>query len=134
LILVLMVGFILKYYKQLFFMTFNDELARLRHKEYSLVNFLFTIMVALAVVVSIRAVGILLVSALLVLPTLISLQISRSFKSTIVVSILCSVFAMICGIFLSFVLDLPPSGMIVMILLLIFAVFSLKPITALLKK
>ena len=94
---------------------------------------IFTLLVALAVAVSIRAVGILLVSALLVLPTLIALQISRSFKSTMIIAMIGSLLAMIVGIFTSFTLNMPPSGMIVMILFVFFFVVSVRPVGRLIK-
>ncbi len=133
-ILVIMIIFIAIFYKKIFFITFNDELAKLQQKDYAIVNFIFTIMVALAVAVSIRAVGILLVSALLVLPTLIALQVAKSFKSTIITAAICSIIAMIIGIFSSFQLDLPPSGMIVMILLALFTLLSMKPLANFIKQ
>lgn len=126
--------FILLYYKKIFYMTFNEELAKLQQKDNSIVSMIFTLLVALAVAISIRAVGILLVSALLVIPTLIALQISKSFKSTIIIAIIGSLIAMIIGIFTSFNLNMPPSGMIVMILFIMFLIVSIKPIAQLIKK
>jgi len=125
-VLVVMVLFISIYYEKIVFITFNEELARLQQKDNALVNFIFTLLVALAVTVSIRAVGILLVSALLVLPTLIALKISKSFRGTMVAAVAASVFAMVVGIFTSFGLNLPPSGMIVMTLFFLYFFASLK--------
>lgn len=126
-ILIITLIFIFVYYKKLLYMTFNEELAQLHQKNYAIMGILFTLVVALAVMVSVRAVGILLVSALLVIPTLISLQLSTSFRSTILIGVIASVIAMVVGIFSSFSLDVPPSGMIVMILFVIFFIVSLKP-------
>lgn len=120
--------FVSAYYKKILFVTFNDELARLKQKDYKTVNLIFTLLVALAVAVSIRAVGILLVSALLVLPTLIALQLSKSFRGTMLFAMLSSLFSIIVGTISSFYLDLPPSGVIVMILFGLFFIFSIKPI------
>jgi len=131
--LVIMLFFVIAYYKKIFFTTFNEELAQLNQKDHELVNFVFTFLVALAVAVSIRAVGILLVSALLVLPTLISLQISKSFRSTMTITMVASLLAMIAGIISSFILNLPPSGMIVMILFVFFFIVSVKPLAGLIR-
>ncbi len=122
------------YYRKILFMTFSEELAKLHQKDNTLVNLVFTLLVALAVAVSIRAVGILLVSALLVLPTLIALQVSRSMKSTIVIAVIASLLSMLAGITSSFALDMPPSGMIVMILFALFFLLSVKPIARLVKR
>ncbi len=118
------IAFIAFFYRQVFYMTFNEELAKLQQKNNGLVNVLFTIVVALAVAVSIRAVGILLVSALLVLPTLIALKLSKSFRETMGIAVGCSLVAMVAGIFISFALDMPPSGIIVMTLFVLFFVVS----------
>ncbi len=109
-------------YRDLFFMTFNEELAVLHNKNFERTNIIFTILTAMIIVLSIRAVGILLVSALIVIPTLIALNLSKSFKQTLFFSVLFSVLAMILGIILSFILDIPPSGSIVLLLFLGFIV------------
>lgn len=125
-ILISTILFILVYYKKFMFMTFNQELAELRQRDYALMNSLFTVLIALTVVVSIRAVGILLVSALIVIPTLTALQISKSFKNTMIITSMVSVFAIVAGILSAFQLDLPPSGVIVMILFGLFFIASLR--------
>ena len=132
--LVIVIIVFLVCYNRFLFMTFNPELARLEQKEFGVINLAFTLLVALSVAVSIRAVGILMVSALLVLPTLIALQVSKSFRQTVIYAIAFSLFAIIVGIFLSFYLDLPPSGVIVMILFALFLVSTVKPLSNLIKK
>jgi zinc transport system permease protein len=133
-VLLVVVGFVSFYYRKMLYMTFNEELARLGRRDYTVVNLIFTLLVALAVAVSIRAVGILLVSALLVLPTLVALQLSKSFRSTMVIATIASLAAMTAGIFASFTLDMPPSGMIVTILFVLFFAVSVKPVAHLIKQ
>ncbi len=116
LLVVATIIFMVLFYRDMFMLTFNQELATLTGKKINVANFLFTILVALVVVLSIRAVGILLVSALLVIPTLLALNLSRSFKQTIIFSTLVAVVAIVIGIIVSFVLDIPPSGSIVLLL------------------
>lgn len=111
------VFFYIFFYKDMFYIIFSEELAKLSRKRVNLVNILFILLIAMVVVISIRAVGILLVSALLVIPTLISLNLSKSFKHTIFLSSLSAFIAMIAGIIFSFILDIPPSGAIVLLLL-----------------
>ena len=115
-LLVATVVFMILFYKDMFYMTFNEELAQLSRKNVNLANIIFTILVAMIVVISIRAVGILLVSALLVIPTLIALNISKSFKQTIIISSVSALISVIIGIVFSFIIDIPPSGSIVLIL------------------
>jgi len=54
------------------------------------------------------------------------LKISKSFRGTMVAAVAASVFAMVVGIFTSFGLNLPPSGMIVMTLFFLYFFASLK--------
>jgi len=110
-------GAIYKYYSQLMIATFNQDFAKIQGIKITRLESAFTILAALAVVVSIRAVGILLVTALLVIPGLAALQISKSFKSTLLNAAIISETSMITGIYLSYILDLPPSGTIVTLMI-----------------
>jgi len=119
-VLIIVLLYIFKFYKNLVLITFNSELAYLSNSKTKIINSIFTILVAMGVVISIRAVGILLITALLVLPTLSAIKVSNSFKKTLIISVIFSVIAMIVGIFISFYLNVPPSGVIVFILLIIY--------------
>lgn len=114
--------FVWIFFRELLLLTFSTDLAELKIRRAKLINSVFILLVSFAVVISIRAVGILLVSALLVIPTLIALKVSTSFKSTLLYSSSASMLAALLGITLSFYLDLPPSGTIVMLLLGMYAV------------
>ena len=116
-LLVFIILFLSFFYKKMLFVTFNEELAQLSIKRISLPTILFTLLVAVTVVISIRAVGILLVSALIVIPTMIALSLSRSFLQTLTLSVIAAVITVLLGIVISFILDIPPSGSIVLLLL-----------------
>lgn len=108
--------FIGVFYRQLFMLTFSEEMAQLKAPRSQLISVLFTVIIALVVAISIRAVGILLVSSLIVIPALIALLIAKSFRQTIIYSSLVGIVAMVLGIISSFYLDTPPSGTIVLLL------------------
>ena len=114
--------FYLFFYRDMFLLVFNEELASLTRKHSNLANTLFTLLTAMVVVLSIRAVGILLVSALLVIPTLIALNIAPSFRKTVLYSSLSALAAIVIGIYASYMFDIPPSGAIVLLLLVGFLV------------
>ena len=120
LVLILILVFYYFNYKTLFYSAFNNEMALIRNKKTKLVDKLFIILAALTIVISIRAVGILLISALLVVPALVGLRLGNSFKSSIFISIITSVLGMYLGIFNSYFFDLPAGGTIVMSLLFLF--------------
>ena len=75
---------------------------------------------ALTVVLAMKVVGIMLVSALLILPSATALQTAKSFKTTMIVACIVAVFSVISGIWISFIANLPTGGTIVMINLIIF--------------
>ncbi len=122
LVLIMIIIFYYFNYKYLLYSTFNYEMAVVRNKKTELIEKLFIIISAITIVVSIRAVGILLISAILVIPTLISLNLSKSFKSTLVISSISSVIGIYIGIFFSYLFDLPTGSMIVMSLIILFII------------
>ena len=119
-VLVLICIFYFFNYKSLLYSAFNNEVARVRNKKTELVDKVFIVLCAITVVVSVRAVGILLVSALLVIPALIGLRIGKSFKSSVVISCVACVLGIHIGIFSSYLFDLPAGGTIVMSLIGLF--------------
>ncbi len=84
LILAAVLGFALVFYKELLHMTFDEPGARLAGVPVSQMDLVFNIVVALTVVISIKIVGSLLVSSLHIIPAAFAMQLSRSFKGTMV--------------------------------------------------
>jgi len=104
--------------KELFAITFDEETARVSGLPIKLINVGFTALTALTIAVSLRIVGILLVSSLMILPVALAMQLAKSFRGTLVTAIASSEVAVIIGLSSSFYLDLPPGGAIVMTLVL----------------
>lgn len=103
------------FYYDLFSVTFNEEHARVVGINIKIINSMLVVITAITVVLSIRVVGIMLISAFLILPAVTALQIARSFKAAIFISVLTSVIAVIIGILMSFLLNIPSGATIVMI-------------------
>ncbi len=112
---------ILILYHKLFFIGFDEEVARVRGVNVSGLNFALVAMSAVTIALSMRVVGALLIGALMVIPVLTAMQISRSFRQTIVIAVGTSVLAVIAGIFLSYHLDIATGGTIVLTAILLFA-------------
>lgn len=106
-------------YRRLLFTTFNEEMARMSGINTVALNYLFVALAAVTVVTAMRLTGILLVTALIVLPTISAVRFNRSFRTTLLISTAISSSSVISGIFLSYVLDWAPSGTIVMLLLVV---------------
>ncbi len=119
-IVVVLLG-VLNYHKFMY-MTFDRESAKVSGIKVDRLDSLLTVLTAVTVVLGMKVVGILLVSALVVIPAAAGLQVASSFKQAIVISTFVSVTSVILGLILAFLLDLPASGSIV---LLSFAAFGL---------
>lgn len=102
-------------YKELLYLSFDEEGARLSGIPYQKVNLIFTILVALTIASSMRIVGILLVSSMMTIPVATSLQLSNSFKQTLFYSILFAELAIIIGLFTAYYFDLASGGTIVLV-------------------
>lgn len=101
--------------KQLLHVTFDEEQAKVSGINIDRLNYIFVVLASITVITSMRLVGILLISALIVLPNITSMMFGKGFKKTVIISMSISVFSVVSGIILSYYLDLAPSGTIVMI-------------------
>ncbi|WP_268541832.1 metal ABC transporter permease [Candidatus Nitrosotenuis cloacae] len=101
--------------KQLLHFTFDEEQAKVNGLNVDRLNYIFVILASVTVITSMRLVGVLLISALIVLPNITSIMFGKSFKKTVAISVSISVFSVVTGIIASYYLDLAPSGTIVMI-------------------
>lgn len=104
-------------YRSLLFVTFNEEMASVSGVPTTVINYAFVAVAAVVVVAAMRLTGILLITSLIVLPTIAAVKFGRSFKATILMSTGISASSVVAGIFLSYVLDWAPAGTIVMLLL-----------------
>lgn len=109
------VGTLLALRKQFLHLSFNEEQAKVAGLNVTLLNYLFVVLAAVTVVTSMRLVGILLISALVVIPNIAAMLYGKGFKKTVGISVSMSVFSTVMGIFLSYTFNLAPSGTIVMI-------------------
>lgn len=107
-------AFILLFLKELFMSAYNEELAKVQGLPVRVLNLLFLAALSLAVVVSIRVVGIVLVSALLVIPGATARLLSNSPFSMVAVSCAAGLLSTLAGLALSLEFDLPPGGAIVL--------------------
>ncbi len=122
---------IIIFYNDLFAITFDEELARTMGVKTNRINVILFLLTAVAAVLAMKVAGIMLVSAMLILPPLTALQLSVSFRMTIIASACFSVLSVVCGIILAFLLNLPAGGTIVIFnigfLLLIFGAKKILP-------
>ena len=109
-------------YHELLAITFDEELARAAGIKVDRINTVFVLLTAVTVVLSMKLVGIMLISALLIFPVVTALQVSRSFLAVMLVGTFCAATSVVAGITVAFFLDLPAGATIVLINALLFAV------------
>lgn len=110
------------FYKELVYITFDEESARVSGIPTRLINTILILLAALTVSLSIPIVGVLLIAALIVLPVITSLQLRKSLASTIIYAEIISVLSVLSGIVVSFYLNLATGGTIVLIMIGVFVV------------
>lgn len=108
--------FLYLFYKELIFLSFDEEMAWVCGVPVQAVRYLFLAVLALVIIVAIYLVGIVLVSALLVIPAAVARNLTRHIHAMLLVSTLVSLAATLVGLHLSYQIDLPSGATIVVIL------------------
>lgn len=106
---------ILIFYKELFLVSLNEDLAQAEGLNVNRFNLFMIILAALTIAVAMRIVGVLLIGALMVIPVTAAIQFKTSFKNTLISAVIFSIIATFCGLLLSFYLDLPSGAAIVVV-------------------
>lgn len=106
-------------YKELFYITFDEESARLAGIPLKSINVIFTLLTAVTISVSARTVGTLVISSLMVLPVATAMQIAKSYKQTVIYSIIFAIIFTVLGLYISYYADSKPGGTIVIVGVLI---------------
>ena len=109
-------------YKRLVLIVFDENQARVSGLNVTWINTLFIVLASITIIASIRLVGVLLISSLIVIPNITALMFGRGFKKTMFISCAISVFSVVIGIIISYYSDLAPSGTIVLTMISIFLV------------
>lgn len=97
-------------YDRLIYITFDEDAARLAGVRVKAINYAFSVLVAAAIAVSIRMVGVLVIGSLIALPAATAIQLNRGFLATLLWSVAFSVFNLMAGLFLAYALDVAPGG------------------------
>ena len=103
--------------RQLFAVCHDEEHARVMGLPVRALNLLLAVMAALTVTVAMRVVGLLLVSALMVVPVATAQQLVRGFRATVVVALSAGVLAAVSGVLGSYYADTAPGALIVVVAL-----------------
>lgn len=108
------------FYKELVYITFDEESAAVSGLPVKWLNLLLIILAAFTISLAIPIVGALLIAALVVIPVITALQLRQSFIRTILYAEAISVSSVITGIFISFYFNLSTGGTIVLVMIALF--------------
>jgi zinc transport system permease protein len=117
------VALVIANYHKFMYMTFDRESAAVSGINVRRLETLITVLTAVTIVLGMKIVGILLVSALVVMPAAAGLQAAANFKMAMIVSCGTALVSVIGGLLIAYFLDLPASGTIVLLSFLIFVLF-----------
>ena len=117
--------FINLFFKELVYITFDEENAKLSNIPVKMINSIFMILVAASITMTLRIVGVLLVSSLIAIPVATSLKVAKSFKQSIFYAILFGEISIISGVILSFYMDVAPGAIIVIVSILQLIIVSI---------
>lgn len=97
-------------YNQMIYIAYDEDAAKVAGVKVEVINYIFSILVASAISVSIRIVGVLVLSSMIALPVATALQMEKGFKGTLIFSIIFSMIDIMTGLFVSFYLNVAPGG------------------------
>ncbi|MEZ4358148.1 MAG: metal ABC transporter permease [Eubacteriales bacterium] len=97
-------------YHQMVYIAYDEEAAKVAGVKVRFINYVFSILVACAISVSIRIVGMLVISSMIALPVATALQLGKGFKTTLIFSIVFSIIDIMLGLFISYYLNVAPGG------------------------
>lgn len=114
------------FYNKVFAVTFDEPFARATGIRTPLYNIAVSFLTAITVVVGMRMLGTLLISALIIFPALTSMRLCKRFKSVVISSVIVSVSCVVAGLFTSYYLDnIPVGATIVIYNLAVFLLFMI---------
>lgn len=113
---------LLAFFKELYFIAFDEEVARTSGISVTMLNFLLVSIIAVVIALSIRVVGTLLIGALMVIPPVAAIRFRLGFFRTTLLSIAIALVSVVIGLSASYVFALPSGAAIVLVLLLFFIV------------
>jgi len=113
-------AFLFLFAKELYFIAYDEEVARTSGIRVQFLNFLLVSVVAIIIALSIRVVGSLLIGALMVIPTVAALQYRVGFKNTLLIALFFALFSVSFGMSLSFYFSLPSGATIVLCVIALF--------------
>lgn len=112
------------FYDEIFAVTFDESFAKATGTKVSVYNMLIASLTAVTIVIGMRMMGALLISSLIIFPSVTSMRLAKSYRNVIVSSCIISVFCFISGLVFSVKYSAPTGASVVCINLVVFLLFS----------
>lgn len=121
----LVIGIFIGCYNKIFALTFDEDFAKSIGIKTNLYNAIFAVLCSVVVVLGMRLMGSLLISSLIIFPTMSAMQLVKTFKKVIFISVLVSVVCFMIGMWVSYSLSTPTGSTIVLVNLAVFILVRL---------
>lgn len=129
-IAILIFTFIMIYRNQIITLCFDETYAKLSGVNVKILQLVITITLALFISIFMEIIGVLLISALMILPVASSILIGDSFKNSIVLAIIFSEISVLFGFIISFNLNVPTGSIIVLLnIIILFAIMLFRRVS-----
>ena len=108
------------YYNKIFAITFDENFTKSTGINVNFYNMMIAILTAITIVLGMRMMGAMLISSLIIFPSIISMKIFKSFKSVVISSGILSILSFCIGMIISYKFSTPTGASIVVVNIIIF--------------
>lgn len=112
-------------YNEIFAVTFDESFAKATGTKVSVYNMIISALTAVTIVIGMRMMGALLISSLIIFPTVTSMRVCKSYRGVVICSTAVSVFCFLSGLFLSIRHETPTGASVVVVNIFMLGVFAL---------
>ena len=113
------------FYHEIFAVTFDESFSKATGTKVTFYNMLIAALTAITIVIGMRMMGALLISSLIIFPTVTSMRVCKSFRNVVISSVAVSVFCFLSGLILSIKFEAPTGASVVIVNIFMLGVFSL---------
>lgn len=115
--------FFVLYYNEIFAISYDEDFAKARGIKVEVFNFAFAALTAVVIILGMRIMGALLISSLIILPSISANRLFDTFKGVSIASAIISIVAFLTGIVLSYLYSFPTGASIVIVNILVLVAF-----------
>lgn len=116
----ILIGFYIIFYQRIVAISFDEAFARTRQLPTTFINTMMTIFVAIAIVLTIKMIGIMLLISMISIPQITAEELTTRYRSLIILSAVLSLIACIGGLFAAYFISVPASATVVLLMTAIY--------------